>query len=180
MLIKHCFLIEKKYCQAKQWLDKWYLDSAPSETTQAAVVSILLYGCITWMLTKWLKKKLDGTYTRMLRAILNKSWRQHPQDTNYTGTCLPSRKLYKLDEPDTQDTAGEARTNSSVMYSYGPPTYGQAKAGQPAQTYIQQLCEDTRCNPEDLPKAMNDREKWRERVRDIRAGSTTWWWWCWL
>ena len=25
-----------------------------------------------------------------------------PQDTNYTATCLPSRKLYKLDEPDTQ------------------------------------------------------------------------------
>ena len=41
---------------------------------QAAVVSILLYGCTTWTLTKRLKKKLDGNYTRMLRAILNKSW----------------------------------------------------------------------------------------------------------
>ena len=41
---------------------------------------------------------------------------------------------------------------------------------------IQQLCEDTGCCPEDLPEAMNDREKWRERVRDIRATSTTWWW----
>ena len=45
---------------------------------QAVVVSILLYGCATWTLTKWLEKKLDGNYTRMLRAILNKSWRQHP------------------------------------------------------------------------------------------------------
>ena len=42
-------------------------------------------------------------------------------------TCLPSRKLYKLDEPDTQDTAGEARTNSSVMYSYGPPSMAKQK-----------------------------------------------------
>ena len=41
---------------------------------QAAVVSILLYGCTTWTLTKRLDKKLDGNYTRMLRAILNKSW----------------------------------------------------------------------------------------------------------
>ena len=57
------------------------------------------------------------------------------------------------------------------------PTYGCAKAGRPARTYIQQLCEDTGCNPEDLPEAMNDREKWRERVRDIRAGGATWWWW---
>ena len=35
-----------------------------------------------------------------------------PQDTNCTATCLLSRKLSKLDEPDMQDTAGEAGTNS--------------------------------------------------------------------
>ena len=50
-----------------------------------------------------------------------------PQDTSCTATCLPSRKLYKLDEPDTQDTAGEARINSSVMYSYGPPHMAKQK-----------------------------------------------------
>ena len=44
---------------------------------QAAVVSILLYGCTTWTLTKHMEKKLDSNYTRMLRAILNKSWRQY-------------------------------------------------------------------------------------------------------
>ena len=42
-------------------------------------------------------------------------------------TCFPSRKLYKLDEPDTQDTAGEARTNSSVMYFYRPPHMAKQK-----------------------------------------------------
>ena len=56
------------------------------------------------------------------------------------------------------------------------PTHGRAKAGRPARTYIQQLCEDTGCCPEDLPRAMNDREEWRERVRDIRATRTIWWW----
>ena len=45
---------------------------------QAAVVSILKYGCTTWTLTKRLEKKIDGNYTKMLRAILNKSWRQRP------------------------------------------------------------------------------------------------------
>ena len=59
------------------------------------------------------------------------------------------------------------------------PTYGWAKAGWPARTYIQQLCEDMGCSPEDLPEAMNDREKWRQRVRDIPASDTTWWWWWW-
>ena len=46
------------------------------------------------------------------------------------------------------------------MYSDGPPL--MAKAGRPARTYIRQLCEDTGCSLEDLPEAMNDREKWRE------------------
>ena len=45
---------------------------------QAAVVSILLYGYTTWTLTERMENKLDGNYTRMMRAILNKSWRQHP------------------------------------------------------------------------------------------------------
>ena len=79
---------------------------------QAVVVSILLYGCTTWTLTKRLEKKLDGNYTRMLRTILNKSWRQHPTRHQLYGHLPPSRKPYKLDGPDTRDTAGEARTSS--------------------------------------------------------------------
>ena len=45
---------------------------------QAAVMSILLYGCTSCTLTKRMEKKLDSNYARMLRAILYKSWRQHP------------------------------------------------------------------------------------------------------
>ena len=58
---------------------------------QAAVMSILLYGCTTWTLTKRLKK-LDGNYTRMLRAILNKSWRQHPTRHQLYGNLPPITK----------------------------------------------------------------------------------------
>ena len=79
---------------------------------QAAVVLILLYGCTTWTLTKRLEKKIDGNYTRMLRAILNKSWRQQPTKHQLSAIYLPSRKLPKLDEPGMQGTAGEAGTSS--------------------------------------------------------------------
>ena len=64
-----------------------------------------------------MEKKLDGNYTRMLRAILNMSWWQHPTRHQLYG----HKKLSKLDEPDTQDTAGGAWTSPKVMYSYGPP-----------------------------------------------------------
>ena len=59
---------------------------------QAVVVSILLYGCTTWTVTKWLEKKLDGSYTRMLRAILNKFWRQHPTKHQLYGHLPPITK----------------------------------------------------------------------------------------
>ena len=59
---------------------------------QAAVVSILLYGCTTWTLTKRLEKKLDGNYTRMLRAILNRSWQQHPTRRQLYGPLPPITK----------------------------------------------------------------------------------------
>ena len=61
------------------------------------------------------------------------------------------------------------------MYSYGSPHMAAQKQDGPARTYIQQLCEHIGCCPEDLPRAMNDREEWWERVRDIRAASTIWW-----
>ena len=40
-------------------------------------MSILIYGCTIWALTKRMEKKLDINYTRMLQAIMNKSRRQH-------------------------------------------------------------------------------------------------------
>ena len=63
---------------------------------QAAVVSILLYGCTTWTLTKRLEKKLDSNYTRMLRAILNKSWRQHPTRHQLYGHLPPITKTIQV------------------------------------------------------------------------------------
>ena len=139
---------------------------------QAAVTSILLYGCTTWTLTKRLEKKLDGNYTRMLRAILNKSWQQHPTRHQLYGHLPPITKTIQVRR--TRHAGHCWRSSDELIRDVllWIPTHGRAKAGRPARTYIQQLCEDTGCCPEDLPRAMNDREEWRERVRDICAAST--------
>ena len=63
---------------------------------QVAIVSILLYGCSTWTLTKRMEKKLDGNYTRMLRAILNKSLRQHPTKQQLYGHLPPITKAIQV------------------------------------------------------------------------------------
>ena len=143
---------------------------------QAAVVSIQLYRCTTWTLTKRLEKKLDGNYTRMLRAILNKSWRQHPTRHQLYGHLPPITKTIQVRRIRHTGHCWRSKDEHISDVLLWTPTYGQAKAGQLARTYIQQLCEDMGCSPENLPEAMNDREKWRKRVRDIRAGGMTWWW----
>ena len=139
---------------------------------QTVVVSILLHGCTTWTLTKR-QKKVDGNYTRRSREILNKSWRQHPTRPQLYGHLPPITKTIQVRRT---RHAGHCWSSKDELISdvlQWNPAYGQAKAGRPAQTYIQQLCKDTGCSPEDLPKAMNDREKWRERVRNIHASGTT-------
>ena len=148
-------------------------DKMKSSFFQVAVVSILLYGCTTWTLTKQLKKKLDANYTRMLRAILNKSWRQHPKRQQLYVHLPPITKTIQVRRTRQAGHCWRSKHELLSDVLLWTPTYGQVKAGRPARTYIQQLCEFTGCSPEDLPEAMNNREKWRESVRDIRAGGTT-------
>ena len=157
-----------------------YIDKMKRSFFQAAVTSILLYGCTTWTLTKRLEKKLDGNYTRMLRAILNKSWQQHPTRHQLYGHRPPITKTIQVRR--TRHAGHCWRSSDELIRDVllWIPTHGRAKAGRPARTYIQQLCEDTGCCPEDLPRAMNDREEWRERVRDIRATSAIWWWYIYI
>ena len=113
-------------------------------------------------------------------AILKKSWRQHPTRHQLYSHLPPITKTIQVRRTRHAGhcwRSGDELISDVLLWT---PTHGRAKAGWPARTYIQQLCEDTGCCPEDLPEAMNDREKWRERVRDICATSTTWWWWSYL
>ena len=143
---------------------------------QAVVASILLYGCTIWTLTKRLEKKLDCNYTRMLRAILNKSWRQHPTRNQLYGHLPPITKTIQVRRTRHAGHCWRSRDKLISDVLLWTPIHGRAKAERPARIYIQQLCEDTGCCPEDLPEVMKDREGWRERVRDIPATSMTWWW----
>ena len=143
---------------------------------QAVVVSILLYGCTTWTLTKRLEKRLDRNYTRMLRAISSKSCLQQPTKQQLYGHLPPITKIIEVRR--ARDAGHHWRRRDELISDVlqWAPSHGRAKAGRPARTYIQQLCENMGCSPEDLPAAMSDGEEWRERVRYIRAGGTTWWW----
>ena len=102
---------------------------------QAAVVSIVLYGCTTWTLTKRLERKLDGNYTRMLRAILNKSGGQHPTRHQLYGHLL---SITKTIQARRTRHAGHCRRSRDELKSdvvLWTPTYSRAQAGRSARTF---------------------------------------------
>ena len=113
---------------------------------------------------------------RMLQAILNKSWRQHPTKQQQYGHLPPIMKTITIKWIRHAGPCWRSRDKLISDVLLWTPSHGQAKAGRPALIYMQQLCSDTGCSPEDLLKAIDDREGWQERVRDIRADNVTWWW----
>ena len=117
-------------------------------------------------------EKRDGNYTRMLPAILNKPWRKRPSKQQLYGHLPLITKTIKVRRTRHAGHSWGSRDELISDVLLWTTAHGQAKAGRPARTYTQQLCEDTGYSPEDLPEAMNDMEEWRERLRDIRAGGT--------
>ena len=144
---------------------------------QATVVSILLYGCTAWTLSKQMEKQFESNFTRILRAIVKKSWTQHPMIQQLYSHRPLIMKTIKIRRRRYMGHCWRSRDKLISNVLFWTPSLGQAKAGRTAQIYIQQLCVDTGCCPEDMPERMDDWEGWQERVNYIYSDSTTWWWW---
>ena len=114
-----------------------------------------------------MEKKLDGNYTRMLRAILNKSWRQQPTKQQLYGHLPPITQTIKVRRTRNAGHCWRSRGELISNVLQWTPSYGPAKAGRPARTYIQKLCADTGCNPEDLRERQWTIEKGGEKVSGI-------------
>ena len=117
-----------------------------------------------------MEKKLDGDYTRMLRAILNKSWGQHPTKQQLYGHRPPITKTIQIRRTRHAGHCWRSRDELISDTFLWTSSHGRAKAERPARTYIPQLCEDIGCSSEDLPEAMNDREGWRGRGGERGSG----------
>ena len=119
-----------------------------------------------------MEKKLEGNYTRMLQAVLNKSWRQHLTKQQLCGHQPPITKTIQI-RPTRH--AGHCWRSKDELISdvhLWIPSDGRAKIWRPARTYLRQLCADKRCSLEDLPGAMDNREGWRERERERESGKS--------
>ena len=119
-----------------------------------------------------MEKKLDDNHTRMLQSVLNKSWRQHPTKLPLYGHLPPISKTIQVRR--TRHAGYCWRSKDELISDVLPwnPSHGRARVGR---TYLQQLCTDTGCSMEDLSEAMDHKDEWRERVREIRVSCMTWW-----
>ena len=129
----------------------------------ATVVSILLYGSETWSLTVADEKRLDGTYTRMLRQVLNISWKDKITNKELYGeaeklSSIIQRRRLKLAGHVYRDENSPARHLVTWI-----PKHGHTTKGRPTGTYIDTLLRDTGLHDvNELEKCMGDRDVWRQ------------------
>ena len=133
---------------------------------------ILLYGFTTLSLTKPMEKK---SLTAITQECCEQYWTSpggnSPQNSNCTATYhLPSKTIQVRR---TRHAGHRWRSKDELIRDVllWTTSHGRVKVGRLARTYLQQLCADTGCCLEDLPGVMDDRNGWRERVREIRANS---------
>ena len=138
---------------------------------RATVESVFVYGAITWTLTTKLEKKIDGAYTRMLRAALNVSWKDHLTNKKLYGK--PPKVTSSIREQRLRFTGHCWRSKKELICDVllWLPKHGKRSRGRPAKTFVDQLVDDTECNVDELMNAMNDRDEWKLRVNECRASS---------
>ena len=95
----------------------------------------------------------------MLQAILNKSWKQHPMKQLYSHLLSISKTVQVKQIRHTGHCwrSKDEHINDVLLWT---PTHGCTSVGQPARTSLHQL--SVGCSLEDLPRAINDRNRWRE------------------
>ena len=125
-------------------------------------------------ITKHIEKRLDGNYTRMVHAVLNRSWKQHPTYQKLYGHLLFISLTIQVRW--TKHAGHCWRSKDQLMSGIllWTPTHRCVRVGWPAKTCIHQYCVDTRHSLEDLLGWM-DKDGWWERVRPLQAVNTTWW-----
>ena len=106
-----------------------------------------------------------------LPDILNKSWRQHPRKQQLYGHLPPTMKTIQIRRTRHAGHYLGSKDELTSDVLLWTTSHGRGKVGRPAKTYIQQLCADRGCCLEYLLGAMDDRDGWRERVREIRINT---------
>jgi len=132
------------------------------EILQSLEMSILLYESDSWSLTKTLCKKLDGNYTRLLRATLDVDWKSHTSNTQlYNG--LP--RITRVIRDRRLALAGHVMRHDEMagrVLLWRPDE--KRRRGRPSLTLKRVIEEDVGLQDGDLLSVMRDRVVWKNFI----------------
>ena len=118
--------------------------------SKLVAISVRLFGCTTWTLTKHLKKILDWNYTKMLHAFLKKSWKQHPTKQLLYGYLSPISQIIRVRWSRLAGLYWRRKDKLISGILLWTTTHRYTSVGWTTKIYIYQFCVDTRCCEEDL------------------------------
>ena len=132
---------------------------------RVTIEPILLYGSETWTLKAKQIQRLDGCYTRLLRRVLNLSWRQHPTIATIYGD-LP--KISTVLKRRRVQFAGHcARATDELVSPFVLWKHPSSHRRSRKLTFPCTLSRDTSIPKNELMTAMTDRVYWRSVVDSI-------------
>ena len=132
---------------------------------KATVETVLLYGAVSWTLTKQLERSLDGAYSRLLRYALNVRWDDFTTNQELYGNLEPvSTRLRK------RRLAFIGHSHRMRQYAPQPlcdllfwePRGKFRRGGQARKTFIKMTMEDTGLTKEELRTLAQDRDQWSQ------------------
>ena len=128
---------------------------------RAAVESVLLYGSESWTMTDTLSKRIDGTYTRLLRTALNVSWRQHLTNRQLYGNLPPVSSVIQVRRLQFAGHCYRSKNEVVNRVILWEPSHGRRSKGRPTKSYINILAAETSAERSELPGLMGNREQWK-------------------
>ena len=132
---------------------------------RATAEYVLLYGSEAWTLNKKVNKSLNGCYTRMLRKVLNVSWKQHLTNQQLYGTVPPLSSTIRQRRLKFAGHSVRQKDQNVSELVLWEPTHGTKSKGGQSKTFVDTLKEDTGCtSAEEIKSCMEDRDVWREIV----------------
>ena len=109
----------------------------------------------------------------MLRAVTNKSWRDHLTNEQLYGDIPKISKSIRMQRLRFTDHCWGSKYEVASYLILWQPHHGNRSRGRPAKTYTDQLRDDTDLlTTDEIKTAMNNRERWKNIVMDYRASST--------
>ena len=125
---------------------------------QACIETILLYGSDSWTLNAARRKRLDGTYTRMLRTAYNISWRRHPTNKSLYGSLPRISNVVKRRRLALAGHITRHNEPAGRLLLWTPDA--KRRVGRPYVTLKSIIEMDTGLTGSDLLAVMNDRGLW--------------------